>query len=57
MSLVLRSGMLPATLGIGAGLVAALGLSRVLRSLLFGVGRDRSRDLRCNGSGCWDWRR
>ena len=38
MSLVLRSGMLPATLGIGAGLVAALGLSRVLRSLLFGVG-------------------
>jgi predicted permease len=37
MGLVLRQGMLPAVLGIGVGLVAAVGFSRVLQSLLFEV--------------------
>ncbi len=36
--LVIRQGMLPAVLGIGVGLVMAWGMSRVLQSLLFGVG-------------------
>ena len=36
--LVIRQGMLPAVLGIGVGLAAALGVSRVLQSLLFEVG-------------------
>ncbi|NIU75929.1 MAG: hypothetical protein GWN71_20890 [Gammaproteobacteria bacterium] len=36
--LVIRQGMVPAVTGIAIGLVAALGLSRVLQSLLFGVG-------------------
>ena len=35
--LVVKQGMRPAILGIGVGLVAALGLSSVLQSLLFGV--------------------
>ena len=36
--LVIRQGMLPAVLGIGVGLAAAFGMSRVLQSLLFEVG-------------------
>ncbi len=38
LGLVIRQGMVPAGAGIAVGLVAALALSRVLRSLLFGVG-------------------
>jgi putative ABC transport system permease protein len=38
MSLVLKQGMTPALLGIGVGLAAAVAMSRVLQSLLFGVG-------------------
>jgi putative ABC transport system permease protein len=38
LSLVVRQGMGPAVLGIGVGLAAALAMSRVLQSLLFGVG-------------------
>jgi putative ABC transport system permease protein len=36
--LVVRQGMAPALLGIGAGLALALVSTRLLRSLLFGVG-------------------
>ena len=35
--LIVREGMLVGAAGIGAGIVAALGLSRVLASLVFGV--------------------
>jgi putative ABC transport system permease protein len=38
MSLVLRQGMRPAVLGIAVGLVVSVALSRLLQSLLFGVG-------------------
>ncbi|HLJ45217.1 MAG TPA: FtsX-like permease family protein, partial [Bryobacteraceae bacterium] len=36
-AMVWRQGMKPVALGIGAGLIAALALSRLLTSLLFGV--------------------
>jgi ABC-type antimicrobial peptide transport system permease subunit len=35
--LVIRQGMIPAALGLCVGLVAALGISGVMESLLFGV--------------------
>jgi predicted permease len=35
--LVMRQGMLPALAGLGVGLAAALGLSRLMESLLYGV--------------------
>lgn len=35
--LVLKQGMIPAVAGVSVGLVAALALARVIRSLLFGV--------------------
>jgi len=35
--LIVREGMIVGAIGIGAGLVAALGLSRVLASLVFDV--------------------
>ncbi len=38
LGLVIRQGMVPAAAGIGVGLLVSLGLSRVLGSLLFGVG-------------------
>jgi len=38
LALVLRDGMALVTAGVGIGLIAALGLSRVLSGLLFGVG-------------------
>ncbi len=38
LSLVLGQGMRPAMIGIGIGLVAAVVMSRVLQSLLFGIG-------------------
>jgi ABC-type antimicrobial peptide transport system permease subunit len=38
LGLVLRQGVRLALLGVGVGLVAALLLTRVLRSMLFGVG-------------------
>jgi ABC-type antimicrobial peptide transport system permease subunit len=34
---VMRYGMLPVIAGLGAGLVAAYGLTRVLRSMIYGV--------------------
>ena len=37
MKLVLRNGMTPAVAGVVAGLVAAFGLTRLMRGLLFGV--------------------
>jgi ABC-type antimicrobial peptide transport system permease subunit len=37
MDLVLRQGLMLAGLGIGAGLLAALAATRLLRSLLYGV--------------------
>jgi hypothetical protein len=36
-ALVMRQGMVPAVLGIGAGLVATMGVSRASGSLLYGV--------------------
>ena len=36
-ALVLRQGMRLVVLGLGLGLLAALGLTRVMRSLLYGV--------------------
>jgi ABC-type antimicrobial peptide transport system permease subunit len=38
LGLVVKQGMQPALIGIGVGLVAALGVTRVLQSLLFEVG-------------------
>jgi predicted lysophospholipase L1 biosynthesis ABC-type transport system permease subunit len=38
LGLVVKQGMRPALIGIGVGLLAALGMSRVLQSLLFEVG-------------------
>ncbi|MGI8961090.1 MAG: ABC transporter permease [Bryobacteraceae bacterium] len=35
--MVLRQGLLPVTIGLGAGLVASFALSRALTSLLFGI--------------------
>jgi len=35
--LVLRQGMLPVVLGLAGGIIASLGVGRLLRSLLFGV--------------------
>jgi putative ABC transport system permease protein len=37
MSAVLRHGMVPSAIGIGIGLVGAVGLTRVLSSMLYGV--------------------
>ncbi len=37
MGAVLRHGMVPSSIGIGIGLVGALGLTRVLASMLYGV--------------------
>jgi putative ABC transport system permease protein len=37
MKLVLKNGMTPAVIGIVAGLLAAFGLTRLMRGLLFGV--------------------
>jgi putative ABC transport system permease protein len=34
---VMKHGLVPATIGVGAGLAGALGLSRLIASLLFGV--------------------
>jgi putative ABC transport system permease protein len=36
-SLILRQGLAPAVIGVGAGLLAAAGLARFLRSVLYGV--------------------
>lgn len=38
LKLVLRNGMTLAIAGVGIGLIAALGLARLMKSLLFGVG-------------------
>jgi len=38
LALVVRQGMLLAAIGIGAGLIGAAALTRVMASLLFGVG-------------------
>jgi ABC-type antimicrobial peptide transport system permease subunit len=38
--MVLREGMLLAAVGVGVGIIAALALTRVIASLLFGVAAD-----------------
>jgi len=38
MSMILKQGLRTALLGIGIGLVAALGLTQLMKSLLFGIG-------------------
>jgi ABC-type antimicrobial peptide transport system permease subunit len=38
--MVVRQGMVPAVIGMGLGIAGALGLTRVLSSLLYGVRPD-----------------
>jgi len=38
MSMILKQGLRTALLGVGIGLAAALGLTQLLKSLLFGIG-------------------
>ena len=53
LKLVTLQGMKLALIGMALGLLGSFALTRLMDSLLFGVGHNRSIDLRTGCSSCW----